>query len=86
MLTGLTPFSCEQLILIGQHLGQTLQDDPILTACFFSGMAPSATPGPATTPGPQELLGSTLLIIAGTPALCQHLHATPSRQLIISPL
>src|SRR5258708_8892393 len=54
MSMSLTPFSHKQLISIGQHLSQTLQDDPILTAHFFSGTAPSTTPGPTTTPGPSR--------------------------------
>src|SRR5258708_2943083 len=46
-----TPFSCEQLVTIGQDLGQAICDNPALVALFM-GWAPSSTPGPVTTPGP----------------------------------
>src|SRR5258708_12772082 len=46
-----TPFTREQLVAIGQDLGQAIRDDPTLIALFL-GWAPSSTPGPATTPGP----------------------------------
>src|SRR5258708_13873087 len=46
-----TPFTCEQLVMISQDLGQAIRDDPVLIALFM-GRAPSSTPGPVTTPGP----------------------------------
>src|SRR5258708_5831343 len=46
-----TPFSCKQLVAIGQDLGQAICDDPVLVTLFM-GWAPPSTPGPATTPGP----------------------------------
>src|SRR5258708_8939773 len=51
MSTSRTPFSHEQLVAIGQDLGQAIHDNPALIALFM-GQAPSSTPGPATTPGP----------------------------------
>src|SRR5258708_2096933 len=51
MSTSWTPFTCEQLVAIGQDLSQAIRDDPTLIALFL-GRAPSSTPGPATTPGP----------------------------------
>src|SRR5260221_465183 len=51
MSTSWTPFTCEQLVTIGQDLGQAIRDDPTLIALFL-GQAPSSTPGPVTTPGP----------------------------------
>src|SRR5258708_279076 len=51
MSTSQTPFTHEQLVAIGQDLGQAICDDPTLIALFL-GQAPSSTPGPATTPGP----------------------------------
>src|SRR5258706_6485450 len=51
MSTSRTPFTCEQLVAIGQDLGQAIRDNPTLITLFL-GWAPSSTPGPATTPGP----------------------------------
>src|SRR5258708_5961197 len=51
MSTSWTPFTCEQLVAIGQDLSQAIRDDPTLIALFL-GRAPSSTPGPVTTPGP----------------------------------
>src|SRR5260221_4475550 len=51
MSTSWTPFTCEQLVTIGQDLSQAIRDDPTLVALFL-GQAPSSTPGPVTTPGP----------------------------------
>src|SRR5258708_1010986 len=51
MSTSWTPFTCEQLVAIGQDLGQVIRDDPALVTLFM-GRAPPSTPGPATTPGP----------------------------------
>src|SRR5258708_30800625 len=51
MSTSQTPFTHEQLVAIGQDLGQAICNDPTLIALFM-GQAPSSTPGPATTPGP----------------------------------
>src|SRR5260221_11704178 len=51
MSTSRTPFTREQLVAIGQDLGQAICDDPVLVALFM-GQAPPSTPGPATTPGP----------------------------------
>src|SRR5260221_9500271 len=51
MSTSQTPITHEQLVAIGQDLGQAIRDDPTLIALFL-GQAPSSTPGPATTPGP----------------------------------
>src|SRR5258708_36454096 len=50
MSTSQTPFSCEQLSMIGQDLGQLIRQDPTFTANFLARLPPS-TPGPATTPG-----------------------------------
>src|SRR5258707_384762 len=51
MSTSRTPFTHEQLVAIGQDLGQAIRDNPTLITLFL-GQAPSSTPGPATTPGP----------------------------------
>src|SRR5260221_10376263 len=51
MSTSRTPFTREQLVAIGQDLGQAICDDPVLVALFM-GQAPPSTPGPVTTPGP----------------------------------
>src|SRR5258708_39925829 len=51
MSTSLTPFTCEQLVTIGQDLGQDIHDNTMIIALFM-GQAPPSTPGPATTPGP----------------------------------
>src|SRR5258708_15714291 len=45
-----TPFSHEQLSVIGQDLGQLICQDPTFTTNFLARLPPS-TPGPATTPG-----------------------------------
>ncbi len=63
-----TPFTHEQLVAISQDLSQAIHDDPALIALFM-GQAPPTTPRTAPTLVPQEILGPTLLVIAGTLAL-----------------